>query len=186
MKDVPLNSHFRFGALISKRSQADNQNDGSWGNFGVFTYIQLPPAYDLSKMYKSLDKVIKEKVDVIFAQYNIKIKYELQKITDIHLYSKIQDEAEAGGDISYIYVFAAVATFMLVIACINYMNLATARSANRSKEVGIRKVMGSQRMQLIFQFITESVVMALMALIASLALIYILLPTFNTLANKEL
>jgi putative ABC transport system permease protein len=186
VKDVPLNSHFRFDALISKNSQQANQFDGSWGNFGVFTYIQLPSGYDLSKMYASLDTIIKQKVDPIFAQYGIKINYELQKITDIHLYSKIQDEAEAGGDISYIYIFGAVAFFMLVIACINYMNLATARSANRSKEVGVRKVMGSQRQQLIIQFITESMVLAFIALVTSLILIYALLPAFNTLANKEL
>jgi putative ABC transport system permease protein len=184
IKDVPLNSHFRFDALISRNTQP--QYNGSWGNFGVFTYIQLPEGYDLQKMYASLDKVIKEKVDVIFAQFNIKIKYQLQKITDIHLYSKIQDEAEAGGDISYIYIFGAVAVFMLVIACINYMNLATARSANRSKEVGIRKVMGSNRGQLIFQFITESVVLALTSLILSVVLIYALLPLFNELSSKEL
>lgn len=186
MKDVPLNSHFRFDALISKSSQPFNQGELSWGNFGVFTYIHLPPGYDLTKMNASLSKVIKEKVDPIFEQYGIKIKYELQNITDIHLYSKIQDEAEAGGDISTIYIFAAIASFMLIIACINYMNLATARSANRSKEVGIRKVMGSQRQQLILQFITESVVIAMLALVASLILIYALLPSFNSLASKEL
>lgn len=184
LKDVPLNSHFRFDALISRRTQPGYQ--GSWGNFGVFTYIQLPEGYDLSKMYTSLDKVIKEKVNPIFDQFGIKINYELQKITDIHLHSKIQDEAEAGGDISYIYIFGAVAAFMLIIACINYMNLATARSANRSKEVGIRKVMGSQRRQLILQFITESLVIAWIALGVSMILIYGLLPGFNTLANKEL
>ena len=94
-------------------------------------------------MYESLEKVIKEKVDPIFEQFGIKIRYELQPILDIHLYSKIQDEAEAGGDISYIYIFASVAAFMLIIACINYMNLATARSINRAREVGVRKVMGS-------------------------------------------
>jgi putative ABC transport system permease protein len=182
--DVPLNSHFRFEALLSSNSYPQNQ--GSWGNFGVFTYIQLPEGYDLSKMYVSLDSIIKQKVDPIFEQYGISIKYELQKITDIHLHSKIQDEAEAGGDISYIYIFSAVAAFMLIIACINYMNLATARSANRSKEVGIRKVMGSQRYQLLAQFITESIVMALLALTISLILIYALLPVFNTLANKQL
>lgn len=102
------------------------------------------------------------------------------------MYSKIQDEAEAGGDISYIYIFAAVAAFMLIIACINYMNLATARSVNRSKEVGIRKVMGSRRRQLVIQFITESLVIALIALVVSMILIYALLPGFNTLSSKEL
>src|SRR5204862_1579891 len=108
------------------------------------------------------------------------------KITDIHLHSKIQDEAEAGGDISYIYIFGAVAAFMMLIACINYMNLATARSANRAKEVGLRKVMGSQRRQLITQFLTESVMVAMISLFISIGLIYILLPSFNSLANKQL
>src|SRR5688572_10905677 len=184
MKDVPLNSHFRFDALISRNSQPGYQ--GSWGAFGVFTYIQLPEGYDLSKMYTSLDKVLKEKVNTIFDQFGIKIKYVLQKITDIHLHSKIQDEAEAGGDITYIYIFSAIATFMLIIACINYMNLATARSVNRSKEVGLRKVMGSQRRQLIMQFMTESIVIASISLVAAVVLLYALLPGFNTLANKEL
>ncbi|HEX5170335.1 MAG TPA: ABC transporter permease [Cyclobacteriaceae bacterium] len=182
--DVPPNSHFIFDALLSRNTIPGYQ--GSWGNFGVFTYIQLPDGYDVAKMEESLLKVIKEKVDPIFAQYGITIRYGLQRITDIHLYSKIQDEAEAGGDISYIYVFAAVAAFMLIIACINYMNLATARSASRAKEVGIRKVMGSQRAQLIAQFITESVVLALIALAVSLVLIYGLLPLFNQLSNKQL
>ena len=184
MKDVPLNSHFIFDGLISRNTRPDFQ--GSWGNFGVFTYLHLPDGYDLSKMYTSLDKVIKEKVDPIFAQFGITIKYELQPILDIHLHSKIQDEAEAGGDISYIYIFASVAAFMLIIACINYMNLATARSINRAREVGVRKVMGSQRRQLIAQFITESVVIALLAMVISILLIYALLPPFNDLANKSL
>ncbi len=184
IEDVPLNSHFIFDALISRNTMPGYQ--GSWGNFGVYTYVQLPPNYDLAKMDTSLLKVIKEKVDPIFAEVGITIRYELQRITDIHLHSRIQDEAEEGGDISYIYVFGAVAGFMLIIACINYMNLATARSAGRAKEVGIRKVMGSQRIQIITQFITESVMLALIALVVSLILIYGLLPFFNQLSNKEL
>jgi putative ABC transport system permease protein len=184
IKDVPHNSHFRFDALISRNTRPQNQ--GHWGSFGVFTYIQLPSGYDLTKMYTSLDTIVRQKVNPIFEQYGISIKYELQRITDIHLHSKIQDEAEAGGDISYIYIFGAVAGFMLIIACINYMNLATARSANRAKEVGIRKVMGSQRTQLVYQFITESVVITLIALVISIALIYLLLSTFNSLSNKQM
>lgn len=184
MKDVPNNSHFRFDALVSRNTRPQNQ--GGWGGFGVFTYIQLPANYDLSKMYVSLDTIIKQRVNPIFEQYGITINYELQRMPDIHLHSKIQDEAEAGGDISYIYIFGAVAAFMLMIACINYMNLATARSANRAKEVGIRKVMGSQRKQLIAQFLTESIVIALIALAVSIALIYLLLPAFNSLSSKEM
>lgn len=184
IKDVPLNSHFRFQGLVSKSTRP--QFVGGWGGFGVTTYIQLPENYDLQKMQASLDKIVKEKVNPVFEAIGVKVQYELQRITDIHLYSKIQDEAEAGGDISYIYIFGAVAIFMVLIACINYMNLATARSTSRAKEVGLRKVMGSQRAQLIWQFISESVVVAFIALVISLGLIYALLPFFNGIANKQI
>lgn len=184
IRDVPFNSHFRFDGLISKSTRPQFQ--GSWGNFGVATYLLLPPGYDLSKMYTALDKILKEKVNPIFEPVNIKIQYELQPITRIHLYSDIQDEAEAGGDISTLYIFGAVAAFMVLIACINYMNLATARSANRAKEVGLRKVMGSQRGQLIAQFLTESVIVTLIALAFSFLLIFIFLPTFNSVADKHI
>ena len=184
MEDVPPNSHFKFDALISKSSRPKLQS--SWGGFSVYTYIQLPSNYDLNKMQASLNKIVVEKVNPIFERMGIKVKYELQPITKIHLYSKIDDEAEAGGDIAYVYIFAAVAIFMLVIACINYMNLATARSANRAKEVGVRKVMGSEKRQLIYQFLSESIVVALIALMLSLVLIFGLLPYFNTLAAKTL
>ncbi|MEO5977273.1 MAG: FtsX-like permease family protein [Chryseolinea sp.] len=184
IKDVPFNSHFRFDALLSHRNR--NTDNGAWGGFGVFTYVQLPANYDLNRMRANFEKIVKQKVDPIFEKIGIKIRYDLQRITDIHLHSKIQGEKEAGGDISYIYIFSAVAVFMLVIACINYMNLATARSVNRSKEVGIRKVMGSMRIQLIVQFITESSVMTFLAMVASMVLIYLFLPAFNTLSNKHL
>jgi putative ABC transport system permease protein len=183
IKNVPLNSHFRFDGLVARNTR---QLQGSWGNFGATTYIQLPDGYDLSKMYVSLDTIVKQRVNPVFEEVGVKVKYELQPITSIHLHSKIQDEAEAGGDISYIYVFGAVAAFMILIACINYMNLATARSANRAKEVGLRKVMGSQRAQLILQFLSESILVTLISLGISLVLIYLLLPTFNTIANKQI
>lgn len=184
IRDVPYNSTFRFDALVSRNSRA--QFVGSWGGFGVTTFIQLPPGYELGKMQETLDKITKEKVDPIFERVGVKIKYGLEPITEIHLYSKIQDDTEGGGDISYIYVFGAVAVFMLVIACINYMNLATARSVNRAREVGLRKVMGSQRGLLMAQFLTESVVMTCIAMVISLLLIYLLLPSFNVLSSKHL
>jgi len=184
MKDVPRNSHFRFDALMSSSTRAGFT--GNWGNFGTTTYIELPDNYDPSKMQPVFDKIIAERVAPIFDQYGIKVKYNLQPILSIHLYSKISDEAEEGGDISYIYIFSAVAAFMILIACINYMNLATARSSSRAKEVGLRKVMGSARTQLIAQFLTESVVVTIIALLLSLAVIYLALPGFNTLANKQL
>lgn len=184
IRDVPRNSHFRFDGLMSSSSRA--QYTGSWGNFGTTTYIELPEGYDPAKMQPVFDKIVAEHVSPVFDQYGVKVKYNLQPILSIHLYSKIADEVSEGGDISYIYIFSAVAIFMILIACINYMNLATARSAGRAKEVGLRKVMGSARAQLIAQFLTESVVVTIIALMISLALIYLTLPFFNTLANKQL
>ncbi|MDN5203974.1 ABC transporter permease [Fulvivirgaceae bacterium BMA10] len=184
IKDVPHNSHFIFDALISRSSIPEYR--GSWGSFGVFTYIMLPDNYNVEDMQPNFESVLKEHINPIFESIGITINYELQPIRDIHLYSKIQDEAEHGGDISYIYIFLAIATFMLIIAAINYMNLATARSVKRAKEVGIRKVMGSQKGQLIVQFMTESVTLSVIALVVSIGLIYIFLPSFNNLANKSI
>ena len=181
--DVPLNSHFLFDALVSTGS--DERTQGSWGGFGAYTYIQLPENYNVSQLDPILERIIKQRVNPVFDQYDLKLSYDLQKITDIHLHSKIQHEAEAGGDISYIYIFGAVAIFMLVIASINYINLATARSLTRTKEVGIRKVLGSNRVQLIIQFIAESLTITVIALVISLMAVYTLLQEFNTLANKQ-
>ncbi|MGK7391286.1 MAG: ABC transporter permease [Candidatus Cyclobacteriaceae bacterium M2_1C_046] len=186
IEEVPYNSHLRFDGLVSASTFTQYQQQSSWGGFGVFTYIEFQDNYNPAEFQSNLENIVTERVNPIFESMGISVKYELQRITDIHLHSKIQDEAEAGGDISYVYIFSAIAAFMLIIACINYMNLATARSAKRAKEVGIRKVMGSMRGQLIRQFISESVVLAVIALIISLGLIYILIPSFNDLANKHI
>ena len=92
----------------------------------------------------------------IFAQFNVKMHYGVQPITEIHLHSKLEQEPEELGSMSYIWIFSAVAFFMMLIACINYMNLTTARSARRAKEIGIRKVTGSTKKQLVLQFLSES------------------------------
>ena len=184
LRDVPENSHLTFDAVVGwimpERART------SWGNFGVFTYIQLPDNYLIEDLNPKFDSVLVTHVNPIFESMGITINYELQRITDIHLHSKIQDEAESNGDITYVYIFLAIAVFMLIIAAINYMNLATARSARRAREVGMRKVMGSMRSSLIAQFLTESVVLSGFALVLSLILIYILLPFFNDLAGKSI
>ena len=184
IEDVPTNSHLQFDALIGW--DVSERRATSWGNFGVFTYIQLPEGYDIEELNPKLDSILVTHVNPIFESIGITIKYELQKITDIHLHSKIQDEAESNGDITYVYIFSAVALFMLIIAAINYMNLATARSSKRSREVGMRKVMGSQRGQLIRQFLTESIVLSVVSLAFSILLIFLLLPVFNDLAGKSI
>lgn len=183
MKDVPKNSHFIFNILVSRSSlPADFANN--WGNFDYFTYVLLKPgttaaAFD-NKMKPMFDKYLAS----IFAQFNIKISFEAQPITSIHLHSSTANEPEETGSMSYIYIFSAVAFFMLLIACINYMNLTTARSARRAKEIGIRKVTGSTKIQLVLQFLIESTLTAFIALLLSIGLIALFLPMFNTLAGK--
>jgi putative ABC transport system permease protein len=185
VRDVPANSHFRFDALISMSTRRANLST-SWGRMGAITYLELKDDYDQDDIRPALDSVVHQKMDPLFAGRGITTKLSLQPITSIHLHSKIADEAEGGGDISYIYVFSAVAILILIIACINYMNLTTARSMGRVREVGIRKVVGSQRHQLITQFLLESVGLSLVAFCLSLLAIYFLLPGFNFLSNKSL
>jgi putative ABC transport system permease protein len=121
----------------------------------------------------------------IFAQYNVKIHYGIQNITDIHLHSNLEQEPEELGSMSYIWIFSAVAFFMILIACINYVNLTTARSARRAKEIGVRKVTGSSKSQLVFQFLSESVLTAFIAVLLSFGLVLLLLPAFNSISGKE-
>jgi len=120
----------------------------------------------------------------IFTQFNVKIHYGVQPITAIHLHSDLEQEPEELGSMSYIWIFSAVAFFMLLIACINYMNLTTARSARRAKEIGIRKVTGSTKSQLVLQFLSESLLTAFVAVLLSVLLIMILLPFFNSVSGK--
>jgi putative ABC transport system permease protein len=183
IEDVPKNSHLLFTILIS-RSSLPADFASSWGSFGFYTYVLLKPntsaaAFE-NKMLPMYDKYLAS----IFAQYNIKMRFGAVPITSIHLHSDMTNEPEELGSISYIYIFSAVAFFMLLIACINYMNLTTARSARRAKEIGIRKVTGSSRIQLISQFLIESTLTAFFALLLALGLIALLLPAFNSLSGK--
>lgn len=183
IKDVPKNSHLTFNVLISRSSlPADFANN--WGSFGFYTYVLLKPNTNASAFQKKLTPLYDKYLASIFAQFNIKMRFEAIPITSIHLHSGMQQEPEEIGSMSYIYIFSAVAFFMLLIACINYMNLTTARSARRAKEIGIRKVTGSSRLQLISQFLVESTLTALFAMLLSLGLIALLLPTFNSLSGK--
>lgn len=185
VEDVPKNSHIIFNVLISRSSLPTNFAD-NWGGFGFHTYVLLQPNTSAASFQKKLLPIYDKYLASIFAQYNIKIQFGVRPITTIHLHSDMQGEPEELGNISYIYIFSAVAFFMLLIACINYMNLTTARSARRSKEIGIRKVTGSSRWQLVSQFLVESTLTALLALVLSLGLIALLMPLFNSLAGKAI
>ncbi len=184
LEDVPENSHLKFSALISRNTLPGQI--GSWGNFGVFTYILLPESTDYKQFEDKISEMYGKYMAGIFEKIGIKIKYILQPVTWIHLYSTSEGEPEPTGSIAYIYIFSMVALFMLIIASINYMNLATARSTKRAREVGLRKVLGSDRCLLIFQFLMESLVLTLIAAMVSIVLVNLILPSFNQISGKSL
>lgn len=185
IKDVPKNSHLIYNVLISA-STLPRDFGNNWGSFNIFTYVLLKPNTSAAAFEKKLLPMYDKYMASIFNAVNIKIKYVVQPITSIHLHSEMQNEPEELGSISYVYIFSAVALFMLLIACINYMNLTTARSARRAKEIGIRKVTGSSKAQLVTQFLVESILTALFALLLSIGFIAIFLPMFNSLSGKTI
>ena len=182
-EDIPHNSHLRYDMLISMSSQRQFGGN-NWGNFNYFTYVLLKPNVNAAAFNKKLDQVYKKYVEPLFSQFNVKMHYDIAPITSIHLHSKLENEPEELGSMSYIWIFSAVAFFMLVIACINYMNLTTARSARRAKEIGIRKVTGSSKRQLVGQFLGESLLTAFVAVLLSFGLVLLLLPAFNAISGK--
>ena len=181
--DVPENSHFRFDALTSRNNLP--KQIGTWGNFGVFTYLLFPENFDVKAFEEKMQGMYDNYMKTIFEPLHITIEYILEPLTRIHLYSTNSGEPEPTGSISYVYIFGVVALFLLLIAAMNYMNLATARSARRAREVGLRKVVGSHRGLLIAQFISESSLFTLISLILSIILLAVLLPKFNLLAGKN-
>jgi putative ABC transport system permease protein len=183
IQDVPTNSHFRFDALASKNNIPKQL--GTWGNFGVYTYLLFPKNFDVKTFETKMQEMYGTYMKPIFGAMNITVAYILEPITQIHLYSTKSGEPEPTGSITYVYIFSIVAIFLIMIAAMNYMNLATARSTRRAREVGLRKVVGSRRGPLILQFLSESMVFTVISLIFSLILIAILIPKFNLLAGKS-
>lgn len=180
-RDMPKYSHLLADAMISANSDTSlmRPSPGSWGGFGIYSYVLLKEGADPGAFAAKLPEVIKKYVAVIFDQFDVKVKYELLPLKSIHLNSSFEGEAEPSGEAGFLYIFGAVALFMLLIACINYMNLSTARATRRAMEVGVRKVLGSERRQLVAQFISESVLFTLTALLLSFILAVLLLPAFN-------
>ncbi len=189
----PQQSHIHPDFLLSFSTMNDPRVYGreglrtNWGNNSFATYLLLPERYDISRMEKAFpafqDKHIPAYQGQKTSSYSL---LGLQKLTDIHLRSHTDDEIEPGGDIRYVYLFSAIGLFILFIACINYMNLATARSAGRAKEVGLRKAVGAVRGQLIGQFLSESVLLAVLSLGIAIVLLLIGLPLMNNLTQKQL
>jgi putative ABC transport system permease protein len=196
IKDIPSNSHFRFTCFIPL-VENNEASDGNWsGRQKMNTYLLLRPEANaealvpgLNEMlYRHLGPDLKRIVNKTLDEFKSQggyFKTSLTKLTDLHLHSHRLGELYASGNIEYIYIFSVIALFILFIAIINFMNLATARSANRAREVGMRKVMGSLRSSLIQQFITESFLTCLIAMLLAIGLTFLSLPIFNELSGKD-
>ena len=196
IKKIPANSHFHFDYFSSMADAADAKSN-SFLNGSFYTYLVLPVGYDYKKLQAKLPQVVEKYMSPQLMQamgMNIQdfrkkgndLGLYLQPLTDIHLHSDFTVNLEPGGDIRYVYIFGAIALFMLLIACINFMNLSTAGASKRAKEVGIRKVLGSLNSELIRQFLFESVLLTMISLIIGVILVKLALPLFNQLANKNL
>ena len=184
VENVSDNSSIEFDALLSRATLPNEM--GNWGGWGISTYLLLKEGTSKADAEEALASVNKERVVPIFENAGVTVDYWLQPLADMHLKSAFGEGEAGSGDISYIYIFGAVTFFILIIASINYMNLATARATRRTKEVGVRKTMGSFRSQLISQFLTESVLLTVIALVISLLLVVALLSPFNLLAGTEI
>jgi len=193
--EVPENSHFHFDAFLSISTWHITRQ--TWSNVGMYTYLLLNKNADPKKLEAKFPQLVAEHVvpevqhdmGVSLAEAKKSINtfvFSLQPLTDIHLYSHTKYELEPNGDIQYVYIFSALALFILLLACVNFTNLSTARAVKRAREVGIRKVMGSLKKQLIIQFLTESVLLTFLSMLIAFALLFLLLPSFNQLSDREI
>ena len=196
IKDIPKNSHIQFDFFLAMAGLEESKQN-NWLSHNFNTYLLLEEGAKIEQLAAEMDKVVEKYVGPMaqqlmqitmdeFRKSGNYLNYTFIPLTDIHLHSNRTAELSPNGNIQYVYIFSAVALFVLLIACINFMNLATARSAGRAREVGIRKVMGSLKSSLIGQFLTESVVMALLSLVLAVAGVWLLLPWFNQLSGKEM
>jgi len=188
LANIPSNSHLQFDFILPMASiyqTTDDLKNSVWGSFNFYSYLLLdkkfiPTAESLIKFNQRMDQIYKKHAS------GLKANFQLQPLTSIHLHSNLQVDLPGHGNIQYVNIFFVVAIFILAVACINFMNLATARSARRAKEVGLRKVVGAGRHQLIAQFLGESLLISLLAFLIAISLVWLLLPTFNDLSGKQL
>lgn len=194
--DYPENSHFHFDVLATSIGQPQMESD-AWISNGLRTYALLQPAVEAEAVEAKFAPLMRthaaaqieqfsgQTFDEFYADGN-GLHYRLQPVRDIHLTSHMEFEMEPNGSLATVYVFGSIAVFILLIACINFTNLATARSAARAKEVGVRKMVGSDRASLVGQFLTESVVLSLGSMVLAAGLVAVSLPGFNALTGKAI
>jgi putative ABC transport system permease protein len=188
MKDIPENSHFTFDMLLSfaTRYAVDKDQVERWmGDFDNHTYLLLSENADHRELEKKFPQQVEKHMGEILKSIGWNLEYLLQPLASIHLQSKLDGEIAATSDISNIYIFSCAAIFILILACINFMNLATSRSANRAKEVGIRKVHGALKGRLIHQFLGESTIYSMISLLIALGFVEFALPFFRALSGSH-
>jgi len=196
-EDMPSTSHFNFEFLLSMETIADEANNGVWLSNNFRTYLLLKEGTDFKSFEENFDAIKKTYIEPQLIQFtgsNLEefeeagnsANYELQPLTNIHLHSDLIAEFKPNGNINYVFLFSGLATFILILACINFMNLATARSVKRAKEVGIRKTLGSLRKQLVTQFFTESILLCILSFLIALLLVEFTLPFFSNLSGTNL
>jgi len=194
---IPDNSHFHADFLVSMNTEVLPSHRQTWSNVGFYTYLLLNKDADPKKLEARFPQLVAKYVvpetqrdmGVSLAEAQKAVNtflFFLQPLADIHLHSATRYELEPNGDIHYIYIFSVLAIFILLLACINFTNLSTASSVKRAKEIGIRKVLGSEKNRLVWQFLTESIMLTLLAMGFALCLVYALLPYFNELAGKQI
>ena len=182
--DMPENSHLQLTYLLPFELFVQNNGIGedNWDDFNYYTYLQLQEQASAGAVGNKIASLIQE----LSGGDSFLTGIYLQPITDIHLYSDYDMDINGNGDIQYVYIFSAIALFILAIACINFMNLATARSIKRSKEIGLRKTIGAIKSQLIGQFLGEAILYALIAAVVAAVLITLVLPIYNDLSQKSI
>ena len=196
MAEWPANSHLQFNFLIAMAGREEAQSN-SWMQSEFYTYLVLPAGYDYHQLQAKLPQMVTKYFGPgiqqtfgislsAFRQEGNDLGLFLQPLTDIHLRSNFDYDIAPSGDIRYVYIFGAIALFMLLIACINFMNLSTAAASKRAREVGIRKVMGSVKSTLVGQFLLESIMLTAVALVLAVFIVSQTLPLFNDLAEKNL
>lgn len=186
MKNMPANTHFQADFFISLASGYEEYGRWSrenWDSFFFYTYIMLAegvsPAELAAKLPDFVDRHVGEQLQRRGGSY----EFSLQPVTDIHLYSHLENEPGANTDVSYVYILSAMGLFILVIVCINYVNLSTAQFAHRVREIGMRKVLGASRLHLVRQYLGESVLLAVAALLIALLAVWLVSPWFDALAG---
>ena len=199
IRDMPEQSQFHFSFIrpIRESYNFNDPSDNDWLSSNYYTYILVQPGTTQAEVQKDVDEVVNLNVGrALQEMFHVSVtdlgkagnhfRYPIVPLTDVHLYSNKSYELEANSNIQFVYIFFIIAVLILLIACVNFMNLSTARSANRAKEVGIRKVAGSTKGHLILQFLIESLLLSLFALVLALGIAVLLLPVFNQLAGKSL